>query len=195
MGIRAKSKLEEVEAILNATASAPTFGLNSRELILRAARQACSEEEEELPVQISRSSSEYPTVPIATQAPAREDGNRVLSGMLADKLVQEGLTVHERPIVQYVPRTSIPRIARQVRGLSACISMEASCRAFLQVLYRAFMTSWTGHGCREWQTVWQVSSWLTSCSKLASISAWRECGAPRQQWPESMRSLRLWRRS
>lgn len=110
--------IEAVEALLNATSTAPSFGLNSRELILRAARQACEEPEEALLVR-KNSESLVRTVlpdPKPTPAPAlRSSDPAPVTGLLAERLVREGLTVYERPIVQYTPRSSVPRISRQVR--------------------------------------------------------------------------------
>ncbi len=175
MESQAGSGLEEVEALLNATTSAPSFGLNSRELILRAAQQACSEQEDELPE--APSNSTYTEAPSATQTAARAEGRQPLSGMLAERLIHDGLTVHERPIVQYVPRSSIPRVARQVcigrLSHHACLSMERCSFSCVTKMTMKRCHLKTPHSmldhpiCREWPIVWQASTWLTFWSKLA----------------------------
>lgn len=117
MDLKAVEQLEVLEARLDATSAAPNSGLTGRDLILRAARKACSQEGDDSPDQRGQSSSEEIVAPRPTHGPTDAKGSQnaaPISGMLADML-QEGLTVHERPIVQYTPRSSVPRIARQVR--------------------------------------------------------------------------------
>ncbi len=134
MDLKADQPLEVVEALLDATSAGPNPGLSSRDLILRAARKACFQEGNDLPDQSGQSSSEELVAPSPTHTPADAKDSQIpapVSGMLADMLVQEGLTVHERPTVQYTPRSSVPRIARQVRlgWLDAQPCMLISCAA------------------------------------------------------------------
>ena len=92
------SDLDEIEDILLRASDAPTYGVNAKELILRAARQASSARS----IKASPSSGQ------------QQDAGQPCRGELADALVNS-LTVHERPLVQYINRSAVPRIARQAR--------------------------------------------------------------------------------
>ena len=118
MELKGVEELEIAEARLNASSATPNSVLNGRDLILRAARKACSQEGDDLPNQTGQVRSGDLVAPGSTHTSTDAKRSRApapISGMLADKLVQEGLNVHERPIVQYTPRSSVPRIARQVQ--------------------------------------------------------------------------------
>lgn len=115
MDLDADEHLGKGEAMIIGTLATPNPGAINRDLILRAARMACSEEGENPPDQTCQSTSEKAEAPSPTPTPATTKSTPApISAMLADMLVQEGLTVHERPLVQYTLRSSVPRVARQV---------------------------------------------------------------------------------
>ena len=93
------SNLDEVERLLQRANDAPTYGINARELILQAARQASSA--------------------CQGEAPAGRQQHEVqpCTGETADMLVNS-LTVHEKPLVQYINRSAVPRVTRQVQPCS-----------------------------------------------------------------------------
>lgn len=96
--------LLEVEQILSQTADAPTFNVNPREIVLRAARRASAAKRK------SSSVGSYQQ----TKSQSASQPDQTCSGETAEQLVS-CLTVHEKPMVQYINRSSVPRIARQVR--------------------------------------------------------------------------------
>lgn len=112
-----QSDLAEIEELLDAATTAPAFGLNSRTLILRAARRTVSQPGRRLLEDGSPPPEQRPTetcteniAPLDTAESAKPDN---MSGLLAEELVKS-LSVQEKPLVQYIPRSAVPRIVRQV---------------------------------------------------------------------------------
>ena len=98
-----------VESILLQAQDAPKYGFNSRELVLRAARAAVHG-----PAAAHTRALSSTGQPCNSAAPPdNQQGQQACSGEVAEQLVQS-LTVHERPLVQYIARCAVPRIARQV---------------------------------------------------------------------------------
>lgn len=98
-----------VENILLQAQDAPKYGLNSRELVLRAAHVAVHG-----PTASHSSAPSDAGPPCKTGTPSnKQQGQQACSWEAAEQLVQS-LTVHERPLVQYIARSAVPRIARQV---------------------------------------------------------------------------------
>lgn len=106
--------LTAVETLLQQAQDAPKYGVNSREFVLRAARAA-----------VRGPAASHSTAPSTSGQPCKggtlpdkQQGGHACSGEAAEQLVQS-LTVHERPLVQYIARSAVPRIARQV-GSHSC---------------------------------------------------------------------------
>jgi hypothetical protein len=119
-GSNLATDIDGVESLLEATNIAPAFGLNSRQLILRAARKVCTlrepdehDQRNQIPARTARTFSDVSHQGQKTAESVLGEDNASINGGLAEVLT-DSLTVHERPLVQYIPRSAVPRILRQV---------------------------------------------------------------------------------
>lgn len=102
----------EVDALLEASVSAPTYGVNGRELVLRAAARAAVQSALDPPTGAASLSSLAPAGPAG---PAQREGEAAGVGPALAQALLDAVPLKERASVAYINRATTPRLARQVQ--------------------------------------------------------------------------------
>ena len=101
----------EVDALLEASVTAPTYGVNGRELVLRAAARAAAQSVLDSPTGTAPLSSLAPAGPAG---PAQREGEAAGVGPALAQALLDAVAPKERASVAYINRAATPRLARQV---------------------------------------------------------------------------------
>ncbi len=104
----------EVAALLEASRTALSFGVNGRELVLRAAAKAAAQ----APAQLPAARGTAPPGHLGAQEVGGSEGGAAVGGDAADaaQALCEAVPARERPSVAYINRAATPRVARQARA-------------------------------------------------------------------------------
>jgi len=101
----------EVAVLLEASRTAPSFGVNGRELVLRAAAKAAAQ----APAQLPAARGTAPSGHLGTQEVGGGEGGAAVGADAAQALC-EAVPARERPSVAYINRAATPRVSRQARA-------------------------------------------------------------------------------
>jgi len=97
--------------LLEASRTAPSFGVNGRELVLRAAAKAAAQ----APAQLPAARGTAPSGHLGTQEVGGGEGGAAVGADAAQALC-EAVPARERPSVAYINRAATPRVSRQARA-------------------------------------------------------------------------------